>query len=588
VEERIAAGMVNALTIRQPDHRDLSWWIERSLTLAREGSDVNRRLQACTVAANCFIWTGKLGAAEALREEAKGHLRAADVAPLTVINWSFMEIVLDLLAGSPLQTVLGKLRETKNMADETGIVIWNAMLSGLGVYASILDGDLAAAGHFLDLLRAGLGDGQKHLHCFSSYLASWLSILKGADAVADGQAQAALKIAEETGYRFPEILCLLAAAHTRRVAGEDAEADQLLARARLLSGQSGSDIFRFACLLEEASAAFAGLREEAGVQLLSEALTLGRKQGYGGLLWWWRPEIMSGLCARALEERIEPEYVRDLILRRGLRPPSAGLALDTWPYPVKIRTLGNFRIEKDDMPLAIEDKVRQKPLVMLKLLIALGGQDVSGQQLSDILWPESDGDLAHKSHEMTLLRLRKFLGVEGAVQLKGGLVSLDQRYCWVDVWAIEEILQKATERWRSLSENGARPEQETVEAIRLTEQATALYGGPFLKGDLEQAWTIPMRERVRSRLLHVLISLTRHRELEHRWEEALACIEKGLVIDPLMEEFYRHQMICHESLGRRSEALRAYERCNAVLSSSLGIAPANETRTVYQRVRGVG
>jgi len=38
-----------------------------------------------------------------------------------------------------------------------------------------------------------------------------------------------------------------------------------------------------------------------------------------------------------------------------------------------------------------------KPLAMLKALIALGGKEVEEEQISDILWPDADGDMAHQS-----------------------------------------------------------------------------------------------------------------------------------------------------------------------------------------------
>ena len=42
-------------------------------------------------------------------------------------------------------------------------------------------------------------------------------------------------------------------------------------------------------------------------------------------------------------------------------------------------------------------------------LIALGGREASEERLSNALWPDADGDLAHESFTITLHRLRRLM-----------------------------------------------------------------------------------------------------------------------------------------------------------------------------------
>ena len=80
----------------------------------------------------------------------------------------------------------------------------------------------------------------------------------------------------------------------------------------------------------------------------------------------------------ALEEGIEPEYAKSLIKRRGLVPEQPPLAVEGWPWTYRVQTFGGFRLLRHDEPLnAGQGKAKKRPLELLKLLIAYGGEQVS-------------------------------------------------------------------------------------------------------------------------------------------------------------------------------------------------------------------
>jgi two-component SAPR family response regulator len=219
---------------------------------------------------------------------------------------------------------------------------------------------------------------------------------------------------------------------------------------------------------------------------------------------------------------------------------------------------------------------------MIKALIALGGKEVTEVQLTDVLWPDAEGDLAHQSFATTLHRLREMLGSEKAIPLREGRLSLDPRYCWVDAWAFERIFGKAENAWRE-GARGAGGEK----AIRLSEQAIALYEGSFLAGEAASPWIVSLRERLRSKFQRCLSALGRHWEGAGQWEKAAQCYQKGLEVDDLAEELYRRLMSCLLRLGRGDEALAAYQRCRKTLSTVLGVGPSPETEAVIRSLRPV-
>jgi LuxR family transcriptional regulator, maltose regulon positive regulatory protein len=328
----------------------------------------------------------------------------------------------------------------------------------------------------------------------------------------------------------------------------------------------------FVAFLAKALFALEQGKEASGLTSLRRALAIGREEGYF-ITFIDRPFAMAGLCVKAIEKGIEVPYVQALIRKCNLVPEKPPFHLKSWPWPLKIFTLGGFQILKEEDPLKFSRKAQQRPLSMLKALIALGSKEVREDQISDALWPEADGDVAHESFATNLHRLRKLIGNEKAIQLREGRLTLDERFCWVDVWAFERILGQADVRWKGKSKENA---------VRLVETAMDLYKGPFLFREIEQPWAAAMSERLRSKFLRSVGRLAQYGQEAGQWEKVLDCYQKGLEVDNLAEEFYQGLMICHQHLGRRAEALSVYSRCRRAISQAFGVGPSPKTDEIYR------
>lgn len=283
---------------------------------------------------------------------------------------------------------------------------------------------------------------------------------------------------------------------------------------------------------------------------------------------------------KALEAGIEVDHVQQLIRRRNLMPEDPPLECETWPWPIKIHTLGRFSVLRDGRPLRFTGKVQRKPLELLQALIAYGGREVREDQLVEALWPDAEGDAAHRSFATTLHRLRRLVGDDAALVLTGNRLSLDPRRCWVDVWALERLLGTLETTLRQASA-GLAPDA----LGRISDRALALYPGPFLGDDPAYPWAVSLRERLRSRLLRHLDEIGRHWERTAEWEKAAAVYRRGLELDDLTEGFYQRLMICYQCLGRPAEGLATYQRCRRTLSASLGVEPSPETEAICRALR---
>ena len=331
--------------------------------------------------------------------------------------------------------------------------------------------------------------------------------------------------------------------------------------------------------LLKAHIAFEQGEEKNGSEALARAFKLGSGHGYFNT-YTWRPDVMIILCVRALESGIEPDYVKTLINKRRLIPKSPPVALEEWPWAVKVFTLGRFEFFKNSQPIEFSRKTQRKPLELLKALIAFGGRNVSENQLMEAIWPDAEADVAHQSLSTTLHRLRRLLGNEESLCRQGGKISLNPQLCWVDIWALENVLSRM--------EGGiskARLESTVwVEVKNLLDKAIKLYHGPFLAGE-EFSWNSNLDDRLRRRLLRGLGELGRHYEKESDWEMAIEYYEKAVEIDACAEEFYRRIMAAHRHLGRRAEALGVYERCRKALLATMKVPPSAETEAIQRSLR---
>ncbi len=393
--------------------------------------------------------------------------------------------------------------------------------------------------------------------------------------VALEQTELSLRLATEMGTPFPQALTHLSMAQLLHARGKVDEAAGHLANALAIARRVHSGMLQFMGFLTKAHMALDGKDRAGALESLRRAMSLGRERGYINTS-WWRRSVMARLCTEALAAGIEVQYVQRLVRKRALVPDTPPLHVEQWPWALRVYTLGEFRLVRDEQPLRFSRKVQQKPLAMLRAIIAFGGRDVPQEELADALWPEAEGDAAHRAFATTLHRLRQVAGNEKLVQLQGGLVGLDPRFCWVDSWAFESLLAQA----------GAAEKRGEVEvAAGLTGKALTLYRGAFLAGGNLPSWALSTSERLRGLFLRHTGKLGAWEERTGNWRKAVECYEKALEIDDLAEDFYQRLMSCYLQLGRRAEGLAVYERCRKVLAARLGIDPSPETESLRLALR---
>jgi LuxR family maltose regulon positive regulatory protein len=518
-EARLACSMFISLTLRQPQRRDIKQWIERALAASAAQSDINLRMFVGLLAALTMMWTGLFSRAAELITAMRQAAAAPGVRPFSLVTLKNIETMYAMLTADGAASEKA-MREGLEIVQATGVHTWTFQLLVYGYGGALGAGNLAAAQALGKELEARSATAGRFNLCLYHHFEAWEAMLRKDLMGALQKEKAALRMAIEVGCPLLEVLCRLALAEILAECGDERKCIANLQTLRDVVRGIDNRHLEFTCLIGFAQIALAHGRQRTGMNTLRRGLQLGREYGYWHFL-WWRPAAVARVLGQALEAGIEPDYVKSLIKRRGLVPEQPAHGVEGWPWAYRVQTFGGFRLLHHDEPLGTGNgKAKRRPLELLKLLIAYGGEQVSESKVTDALWPRIDGDSAHRSFTSTLHRLRKLLGEDRAVTLHEGRLSLDRRYFWLDTWAFEQLAADLE------SADG-------VELEKLVERVLALYRGSFMADDADAAWMIQARERLRSRFSRVLARVYRHWQERGEEERARSLYEKCLEIDPL-------------------------------------------------------
>ena len=268
-----------------------------------------------------------------------------------------------------------------------------------------------------------------------------------------------------------------------------------------------------------------------------------------------------------------------LLAASGIAEPALGASCTSDHCLVRIYLLGQFLILQNGQPMPFGRKQPRKPLALLKMLIASGGVRADAGALSARLWPESDGDAAKRSFDISLHRLRKILGMRDLLSLSDGKLTVDARRCWIDVWEFEDLVG----RIEAAISRG--PEPGYGEYPSLARELLRVYAGHFLEHETQEAWAVAFRDRLRAKFGRAVVSLAACLERQRKWDQAAALYSRALELDNLAEPLYRRLMICYRELDEMAEALKVYRRCRELLSVVFSIKPSAETEAIRATFR---
>ncbi len=250
---------------------------------------------------------------------------------------------------------------------------------------------------------------------------------------------------------------------------------------------------------------------------------------------------------------------------------------------LRIHLLGDLELWRDGQIVPTDAWPSRKAGQLFKLLVTYRHRTVSSDELVEWLWPGLSPESARNSLWVAVSHLRRILepgetrrGTSTFILTEPAGYRFDPAgRCQIDVDAFVDQVQAGQEQQRR---------GEWMAAIDAYLAAQALYRGNYLAQDPYEDWAIPTRERLLETFLEMKGNLAACHLALGRYQEALDHARQVLDHDRCRERAWRLVMEAHYRQGEQDRALRAFERCQAILVDELGVDPLPETLALHQRI----
>jgi DNA-binding SARP family transcriptional activator len=250
--------------------------------------------------------------------------------------------------------------------------------------------------------------------------------------------------------------------------------------------------------------------------------------------------------------------------------------------PLRIETLGAFRLFRGDSLMEEEEWDRSQPKKLLKAILSCGGGRIPKEIIIDELWPEESPRVGEGNFKTTLQRLRKSLEPvihkefgSSYIHLHDNTVFLDAELCHVDTDRFISLIKMAEEKQKK---------GDGKEVLPFCAEALEIYKGDFLPEELYAPWPDKKREELKAKYMELLNKTAKLHEKQGSLKKAMDCYKKVIQVDPLIEESYQKLMTFYSNKGMYNEALRTYEDCKKALKRELKTEPDSTTTAIYRKV----
>ncbi|MBS0445826.1 MAG: bacterial transcriptional activator domain-containing protein [Proteobacteria bacterium] len=554
------------IILRDQSHPLLARWAARGTELVRRMAPGACRLKLATFLVQYHLWRGEF-TRTALIVDALPGLDVAGLPPGEALVW-LESIAAHARFTAQFERGRAAVDAGLALASAHGLAQHDYALHAHGAALALAQCDAAAAEHYLDGMRPVLDRASQVDQTHYWHFHAGLALLRGDAPRAIELARAALANSAEIGGAYRQALHRLSLGQALLQAGRHDEAlPQVDAAARIAEGISAgiveftARLLRAACLVEAGQA-------PAAHRCLRVALAQGARHDYRATAGWWQADVVGRLAHEAIAHGIETAYVARLVRTHAL--PCRDPTLQHWPWVLRLHAFGRFEAVLGDTRLASgSGRTAQRPLDLLRALLAHGGSALPVVKAMQWLWPDAEAAAQRNAFDVVLLRLRRLLGDSGsALHLEGGRLSLDEGSVWSDVGALHALMQRIG------SAHGA-----SLETLQhWGRQLLELMRGPFLAGE-DADWAVAARERYRQRFVVTVAQLAAHIE-PLAPSAAIALYDRALDLEPLAESLTRRLMRLHAARGDHAEALRAWRSSCAMLAADSGLRPARESLTL--------
>lgn len=247
---------------------------------------------------------------------------------------------------------------------------------------------------------------------------------------------------------------------------------------------------------------------------------------------------------------------------------------------IKVETLGNFRVWRNQTEITSKDFGRDKTIQLLQYLVSNRQRNaLHKEKIMDNLWEDwNDRDFKVALHGINkVLEPNRPSRTEPEFIIRQGVsYQIDLQKVWIDIEMMEKYI--------IIGNNTLHKDDEL--AKKAYQQAIELYKGTFLPNRIYEDWTSEEREKAQLLILGTYITLA-ELLLEENPIESIRLAQKALTIDATWEDAYRIQMQGYLNKGNRPQAIKTYIKCEAVLEEEYGISPLPLTKKLLAEIESI-
>jgi DNA-binding SARP family transcriptional activator len=239
--------------------------------------------------------------------------------------------------------------------------------------------------------------------------------------------------------------------------------------------------------------------------------------------------------------------------------------------------LGQFELSVKGKP--VQHWRGNRGRMLLAFLLLHRARPLTRDELGGAFWPDAAPEVVRNRLHVALHGLRKDLRTlcEDPIVVHGqrGFSLHPGIDLWLDIEAFDEALRSARKEQPH--------SQESV--LKWYETALQLYRGELLEDTPFEEWALVRREQMRLQHLDALDQVARLRFAVGRYTDCLDVCQRLIPGDLCREDVHRLVMRCYTRLNQPHLAVRQYHQCERQLRDELGMAPAEATRQLYERIR---
>ncbi|HHB76636.1 MAG TPA: hypothetical protein ENK84_08850 [Desulfobulbus sp.] len=253
------------------------------------------------------------------------------------------------------------------------------------------------------------------------------------------------------------------------------------------------------------------------------------------------------------------------------------------PDPLHIRMLGAFVIVRGSDVVCETSWKRRSAKKMFKILGLYPDTWFTGEQLTDMIWPNCTPDKARANLWAAISAIKSAIEPElPAREHSSYLRHGDGAYklhlpsgSTLDTVTFQEKVDQGLHYWKG---------KDFARSLLCLEEAVALYRDDLLPEDVYESWSDEPRDRLRLLFLGALKTMVDIHFTRQDIDRCIPLLEKILACDPIDEESHYTLMQCHSFQGRDVEVIRAYRNCCQALTRELDVTPAGKIQELYGEI----